>query len=155
MKRALPWIGIILLRAGRPGEAVPYLERARSVSTADPRLMQALARAYRDTHDAGNAEAVEKILQRMSPRASAEAPGTAPESEGRKQEAASRLLEQAKRMLDRNELEPALEALKESLALHETYKAHSWIAQVYLAQNRIKAALDPVNILNPGKIFPE
>jgi tetratricopeptide (TPR) repeat protein len=44
-------------------------------------------------------------------------------------------------MLGRNELDPALEALKESLALHETYQAHSWIAQVYLTQNRAQSAL--------------
>jgi predicted Zn-dependent protease len=135
------WIGMILLRAGRPGEAIPYLERARSAASADPSLMQALARAYRDTNDRVNAEAVEKILQKMSPRSSTETPGIGAGSEERKRAAAARLLEEAQRMLARKDLDPALEAMKESLALHETYQAHNWIAQVYLAQNKIQSAL--------------
>jgi tetratricopeptide (TPR) repeat protein len=135
------WIGIILLRAGRSGEALPYLERARSAASADPNLMQALARAYRDTNDRANAESVEKILQKMSPRGSSRTPANGPEPDQRKKELAARLLEQAQRMLARKDLDPALEAMKESLTLHETYQAHSWIAQVYLAQNNIQSAL--------------
>jgi tetratricopeptide (TPR) repeat protein len=135
------WIGMILLRANQPREALPYLERARSAASTDLQLMQALARAYRDTHDTGNAEAVEKILQKLSPRASGVTRGTGAGPGERNRAAAARLLEDARNMLSKNDPDRALEALKESLALHETYQANSWIAQVYLTQNRTRDAL--------------
>lgn len=154
------WIGIILLRLNRPGEAVPFLERARSATPPDAQLLRALAQAYRDAGDSENAETIGKILQQVSPQPRTRTPELGTESEAQRQARATRLLNEARQMLTRNDLEPALEALKESLTIQETFQAHSWIAQVYLKQNRVQAALphleravqlkpdDPVSLFN-------
>ena len=154
------WIGIILVQLKRSGEAIPYLERARSASSADTRLLAALAEAYLDAGDREKADAAGRMLQRLSPQAGKGVRNSVTESGARRREAASQLLDEAWRLLSQNELERALEALNESLRLHETFQAHSWTAQAYLKQNRIRAALphleralqlkpdDPVSLYN-------
>jgi tetratricopeptide (TPR) repeat protein len=156
------WIGFILLRLKRPAEAVPFLENARSGDPADPQLLSALAQAYQDAGIREKAEKTDQLLRQLAPPAGMKAGRSTGESGTRQRERADRLFNEARQMLSRNESDRALAALNESLSLHESFQAHSWISQIYLQRNDVREALphleravqlkpdDPVCLYNLG-----
>ena len=62
------WIGQILLQDNQVKEAIPYLEKAYSLSNNDPQLLYNLSGAYALNSQYSKAKSILNILYEVNPR---------------------------------------------------------------------------------------